>query len=315
MIGRRATKELAELAFWRFAKTRNSGLGRADEHWIHDGEVYEFFYEHGFSADFCNVVRFSLNSHHRNYRDFVLKLHTGESVRLLEGKKDMPVEAAELAGQVCLRQIAEAFLRDFNEAIPEDDPVRAVIHQARRNKLRPFAAKLVAALELDGYTFRAEQLIHRESSPIDAEKHRDLLVEIAKDLGLVKIEVLEHCLKLSEDAYHAGRWDDCVSNARRAMESAFQECASSWERRANGKELSNDTYERAAEVRKYLQQAGLLNEKEQKALAASYGLLSDTGSHPNIAQSDQARMSRQLALILSEFVMLRTAGALKARGS
>jgi hypothetical protein len=275
--------------------------------------VYEFFFESDFPARFCNAVRFSLHMHHRNYRDFIMKLHTGESVREILQKKDLPLEAAETEGQVYLRQIAEALLRDFNKPPAVEGGLSKAFHNMRRDELRPFVARLVAALELDGYTFRAEQLILRDSSPVDAEKQRDILIEIAKDLRLANVEVLKHCLKLSEDGYHDGRWDDSVGNGRRAMEAVFQECAALWERHAKGRELPDDIYKWAGKVREYLQQNGLLTEKEQKALAANHGLLSETGSHPYIAQSDQARMMRQIALILSEFVMLRTAGALKRK--
>jgi len=74
--------------------------------------------------------------------------------------------------------------------------------------------------------------------------------------------------------------------------------------------LSRRKYDRASEVREYLEREGMLETKEKKAIASIYGLLSDTGSHPYIAQNDQARLLRQLALILSQFVMLRFQGRL-----
>jgi len=40
--------------------------------------------------------------------------------------------------------------------------------------------------------------------------------------------------------------------------------------------------------------------------------LSETGAHPYMAESDQARLLRQLSLTLSQFVLLRLEAALKA---
>ena len=65
-------------------------------------------------------------------------------------------------------------------------------------------------------------------------------------------------------------------------------------------------------VRDYLEREGLLETKEKKELAEVYGLLSNVGSHPYIAGKDQARLLRQQALLLSQFVMLRYQGYLRA---
>lgn len=45
-------------------------------------------------------------------------------------------------------------------------------------------------------------------------------------------------------------------------------------------------------MRDYLEQEALLERKEKDALAQVYGLLSETGAHPYIAKSDQARLLR-----------------------
>jgi hypothetical protein len=46
----------------------------------------------------------------------------------------------------------------------------------------------------------------------------------------------------------------------------------------------------------------------KEALAKVYGLLSHTGGHPYMAQNDQARLLRHLALTFSQFAMLRLRG-------
>jgi hypothetical protein len=40
-------------------------------------------------------------------------------------------------------------------------------------------------------------------------------------------------------------------------------------------------------------------------LAKNYGLISNTGSHPNTAHQDQARLMRNLALIYSQYILLQ----------
>jgi hypothetical protein len=63
-------------------------------------------------------------------------------------------------------------------------------------------------------------------------------------------------------------------------------------------------------VRDYLERSGLLESKEKEALAKVYGPLSHTGGHPYMAQNDQARLLRHLALTFSQFAMLRLRGKL-----
>lgn len=58
----------------------------------------------------------------------------------------------------------------------------------------------------------------------------------------------------------------------------------------------------------------LFERKERESLDKLYGLLSETGAHPYMAESDQARLLRQLALPLTQFVLLRLESALKISG-
>jgi hypothetical protein len=66
-------------------------------------------------------------------------------------------------------------------------------------------------------------------------------------------------------------------------------------------------------VREYLQEIGLIDSKENDTIKSIYGLLSEKGGHPFMAQNDQARLLRQLALTISQFVMLRYQGFLSSR--
>jgi hypothetical protein len=62
------------------------------------------------------------------------------------------------------------------------------------------------------------------------------------------------------------------------------------------------------EVRKYLLKNNLLDNNEVEAVEKIYGLLSHTGAHPYMAESDQARLLRQISLLFAQFIMLRLDG-------
>lgn len=118
---------------------------------------------------------------------------------------------------------------------------------------------------------------------------------------------------LSEEHYIESRWGDSIANARQFLESVLRETASKHSLQCLSTPLPATTYTWPVNVREYLQREGLFERKEKDALASVYGLLSNTGSHPYMAQEDQARLLRQLALTLAQFVMLRAKGALGSK--
>jgi hypothetical protein len=93
------------------------------------------------------------------------------------------------------------------------------------------------------------------------------------------------------------------------FEGVLQEVAASHHLASRGSAVPEETYSRPARVRDYLEPSGLLEPKEKQALSSSYGLLSETGGHPYMAQSDQARLLRHLALTFSQFALLRLKGS------
>src|SRR5262249_39623997 len=123
-------------------------------------------------------------------------------------------------------------------------------------------------------------------------------------------EIMKHTLELSETHYVAGHWDDCIANSRKFLEAVLQESAARHHVTKLGRPISNTLSERPVEVRNYLEAKGLIEPKEKEAIAKVYGLMSNTGSHPYIAQKDQARLLRYMALTFAQFALLRLQGAL-----
>jgi hypothetical protein len=149
-----------------------------------------------------------------------------------------------------------------------------------------------------------------EADVLDTQEATGILETLFNRLSLDNKDLAFHHLKLSEEHYLAGRWDDSISNARKFLESTLQEVAASHSLKVKGGKLSDSTYSRPVAVRDYLETETLLESKEKEAIAKIYGLLSHTGGHPYMAQNDQARLLRHLALTLSQFVLLRYEGSL-----
>ncbi len=105
-----------------------------------------------------------------------------------------------------------------------------------------------------------------------------------------------------------------MSNSRKFLELVLSEVAAAHASRVRQAPLSEGVLTTPVRVREYLQEAGLLEGKELAALTAVYKLLSEVGSHPYMALSEQARLLRHLSLTFSQFVMLRLQGSLASKG-
>jgi hypothetical protein len=168
--------------------------------------------------------------------------------------------------------------------------------------------RLLRSLELDGFIIRDGRLLASETNVLAEEEELGVLESLFRSLGLQNEQTAFHHLDLSEQHYLAGRWDDSISNSRKFLESVLQEVADAYNIQRYHTPLPQNTYERPIKIRDYLENEDLISSKEKEALIKVYGLLSDTGGHPYMARSDQARLLRNLALTQSQFIMLRLQG-------
>ena len=172
--------------------------------------------------------------------------------------------------------------------------------------------KLVSSLELDGYSYRGSKLLYSERDVLDIQEEQGILAQLYAELHLRSRDIAFRDLNLSDEHYMNGKWEDSISNSRKFLECVMMQVAAEHSRTILKAELAGKTLERPVEIRDYLEKHSMVDTKEKEAFAKVYGLLSHTGSHPNMAAKDQARLLRQLSLTLAQFVMLRLQGTLKA---
>lgn len=295
MISRRTTMLLASILQYRFSKTTRTYNSNSRQHHttvtLKTAEMYDYLYEHDYASWLCNGARNIKYYQERGVKDYILRLHTGETQ--YEATKDWNWEQRRRLGQRLLRDLAEDVINDIS-LFPQDE-----------------VEELRQSLELDGYVYRDRRLLYPESDVLDTQEEEGVLGALYASLKLRNSDLAMHHLKLSEEHYLGKRWDDAISNARKFLEVVLQEVAFAHSSRVKKAPLPDKTLERPVEVRDYLEKEGLLEAKEKEALRTAYGLLSHTGGHPYMAQNDQARLLRHLALTFSQFVMLRLEGNLK----
>jgi hypothetical protein len=297
MISRRTTRLLSELVANTFR--RAWGTRGRTEGWSPDAKAaYDFLFDNDYPAWFCNAADTSAKfstSHTRTFQEFFMKIHTGES--LVTATLNWSWDQREKLGQQLLENLIEDLLRHW------DNQYSAYDRKDRRKE----ADELQRSVVLDGYELRGGKLIRSERDILDVKEESGVLQTLYSELQLQNNATAMHHLALSEEHYLATRWDDSISNSRKFLELVLQEVARSHNASTTG-ELDDDALSRPVRVRDYLEKVGLLERKEKDAIASVYGLLSETGSHPYMAQSEQARLLRQLALTLSQFVLLRLRG-------
>ena len=163
---------------------------------------------------------------------------------------------------------------------------------------RPQYEELLRRLELDGYVLREGQLYRSEADVLDFEEETGLLENLYSSLALPNKSITFEFLKLSEDHYVTGHWSDCIANSRKFLEAILQQVTERFSG-LKGVTISEKSLERPVEVRNFLEAQNLLEHKEREAVDKIYGLLSHTGSHPYMAEKDQARLLRQISLTMT----------------
>lgn len=263
---------------------------------LNKDKLYMFLYEDYHEAWFLDIIRRRVETADQ-LKHFILDLHTGHAYVSKTHNMDQKRER----GQGLLKALAVSMLKILE---PDLDTPSLVNYP---NEALAIALKL--GLELDGYIWKNRKLIAVDSSVIDEVEEQNLLEQLIDDLAFPATATIKHHLELAQDAYIDGRWSDTISNARNFFEAILKEIAEALHAKLNGAPL---TLQRPVEIREYLESTGFVDRTEKESISRVYGLISNTGSHPNMAHQDQARLMRNLALTFSQYLLLQWTGYLKA---
>lgn len=299
MISRKSTKLLAELYEYEFTETTTIKLS----------DFSDFLYERDYSPEFMQTAKQALRTLVRPV-DFIKQIHTGESLNQMTINWNS-TDKIEL-GQNLLKKLAEDIINIYEDKKPniitilpgeKNDTSLETIKMLNKRIIKPFTmiGSLKKQLELDGYIYRDGVLYFSESSVIKEKEEQSYLQLLINSLPLNnKIIILNH-LDLSEEHYLNGKWGDSISNSRNFLEAILDNVAQYIHTK---KHLVTKTPDRAVKVRDFLEEQGFINAKEKEAIYRMYGLVSETGAHPNMAEQDEARLMRHLCLTFSQYILL-----------
>ncbi len=301
MLSRRTAIRVGTYYAAVFRRGRQYGTS-SNPRWVDYVEpagLYEHLFEHDFPAYVCNPAR-GLSGDPEVLKEWIMRFHTGESVAMATPEWDW--EDRKQLGQKHLVEMVKA------AAAARPDLGEYVTQRTKASW-----QAVLSSVELDGFEWRGPLLLAPEEDALDVAETTGVLTMLCAELALEEVDTALHHLDLSAEHYDAGRWDDVIGNARKFMERVLLSVALCHSE-TSGTRLKRGGQARPAGVREYLCREDLIEEQERRALDEVYSLLSVQGGHPYMAEKDQARLLRNLALTLTHFVLLRLRGWLAAQG-
>src|SRR3989442_13385468 len=117
MISRETSRLIAELTASAFTKRYSPAYSTRHRTGSDSDRLYDFLYDHDFPGWLCNAVKRNCSgSSTRSVKEFLMKLHTGESS--YEATEGWSWAQRGKLGQQYLRQLAEAIIDHWqNKAI------------------------------------------------------------------------------------------------------------------------------------------------------------------------------------------------------
>lgn len=302
MISRKSAKLIGLIYTIHFQPPMNLGLRTSNK------ILYDFLYELDYEAWFLNIVVNWMKAN-LSLENGIMKIHTGESI--VSATKDWKWEKRRELGQSLLKKLATDIIHLYENLPMRIYPINPSATDRNKEMFQsinervqyPFnvVETLKKQLEIDGYIYRDGILYFSESSVIKEQEEQSILELLIDQLPLNDKPIIINHLKLSEEHYLNGKWGDSISNSRNFLEAILEKIAHYIH---NKKNLITKIPNRPVLVRDFLEQQGFIDTSEKDAISKVYGLISNTGSHPNIAEQDEARLMRHLALTFSQYILL-----------
>lgn len=164
--------------------------------------------------------------------------------------------------------------------------------------------KLKAACEADGFVILGNRLLDRDEDVVDAEEEMGLIEALYSGLGLEDVETLQHCLRQSEEHFRNEVWDDAIGDSRKALEQVFNGIVQD----LRASEGQTTKISAGKQSLNYFEKKGLYDARTAKTFLTLYDTLSFKGNHPFLADVDEARLYRNLARMIAQYLLLSYRG-------
>lgn len=202
----------------------------------------------------------------------------------------------------------------WGQPIPNADDRRigqAMLHtiiQAVLSKIEPFGKvvsgdELIASLREDGFDFIGGKIVPAGVKAVDLKREDEYLVALIRSIKPSNIDEIEHHHDESDKAFANRTWGSASSEARNfliAVLRGLRDVAT-----ARGKIPQFNQPGKDGPLISDFQTIGLFNNQERDAVMHVWVLLGHAGPHVGIQEDDSARLSRLLAIGMTEWAVLK----------
>jgi hypothetical protein len=160
--------------------------------------------------------------------------------------------------------------------------------------------ELLRRLEMDGYEYRNDRLLDRDTAPVNLSEEADLLTELIKESSLPhEKEILYHYTK-ADELYVASQDEPSLAEWRKFFEAILRDIADTTAPQRSDVTKSTGTMK---DVLDCLTAVGFLDKDERNgAYGATYGFFS-AGTKPGILPRDHAKAGMFLALTFGQLLL------------
>jgi hypothetical protein len=206
-----------------------------------------------------------------------------------------PQEADRLLGQKLLQEIIQIVISETESLLDI-----AIVFEPEPNLL---ANEVLSSLREDGFDFIAGKVVPAEVKAVDLRREDDYLIVLIRQITPDNLGEIQHHHDESDKAFANQGWGAASSEARNffvAVLRGLRELATMRGRIAPYKQPGKD-----GPLIDDFKTIGLFTEEEKNAVMHVWVLLSHSGPHVGIKEQDSARLSRLLAIGMTEWVALK----------
>lgn len=207
----------------------------------------------------------------------------------------VPQEADRLLGQKLLQEITQIVISET-----ESLPAIAIIFEPEPNLL---AREVLSSLREDGFDFIGGKVVPAEVNAVDLKQEDEYLMALIRSIGPANIDEIRYHHDESDRAFAYEGWGPASSEARNfliAVLRGLREVAT-----ARGKVPAYKQPGKDGPLIEDFNAIGLFTDEEKNAVMHVWVLLSHAGPHVGIKEADTARISRLLAIGMTEWVALK----------
>jgi hypothetical protein len=168
------------------------------------------------------------------------------------------------------------------------------------------SAEVITSLREDEFDFIGGKVVPAKVKSVNLKKEDEYLIAVIREIRLPNMEVIQHHHDESDKAFANGGWGSASSEARNFLVATLRglrEVATARGNVAPFKQPGKD-----GPLIDDFKTIGLFTDDERNAVMQVWVLLCHSGPHVGIKEEDSARLSRLLAIGMTEWIALKFIG-------